>query len=379
MPGSQTPPAAAWFEQNPWKARLLVLLLCVAFVEGLTRSLVYAGLLPYVQYPTTRDAQPWTALDPDIGPWKQPNAVARASSWCFDVEISTNSVGARDRERRVAGTRQPRFVVLGDSYVEGVGMAPEQRFTGLLEHRTGLEFMNFGALGIGTVQEWMVYRSKAMAFEHSDVLLFLFPQNDFSDNDVTRRGGDVWLPFVRPVESGWELYYEGNRDWPSGPVRAQSRVIKNTIDNHVFFLNVLRGASRTVRYGMQIRATGFSDYDNYSPADFAVVRYVLEQLVADAGGRPVHVFLVPSLTDLANAMEFGVDFRLVRELRAVASAVPNLRVTDLSSSFLADARQRAGRLRDYVHDCDLHWNARGHEVVAAAVAAALDDRINPVH
>lgn len=102
------------------------------------------------------------------------------------------------------------------------------------------------------------------------------------------------------------------------------------------------------------------------------MEFVLDQILADAGGRPVHVFLIPSVTDAGYAVEKGAaDFRLVRELQGFAATREQLTVTDLLPFFLADMRRTEDSFNAYLHPCDLHWSARGHRLVADAVRQTL--------
>lgn len=174
----------SWFEANPRKARWLVALLCLLFVEGITRLLVGAGLLPYRTYPTSRVPQYWASIDPVVGVWRYPNATFVQKERCYDVTYRSNSAGARDPERQLRSAASRRFAVLGDSFIEGYGLAAEDRVTNLLEARTGVEFLNFATSGgFGTIQEWLLYTSRVEQYDHTDILLFILPANDFEDND----------------------------------------------------------------------------------------------------------------------------------------------------------------------------------------------------
>jgi hypothetical protein len=70
----------------------------------------------------------------------------RTTCTYFDVVRRSNSYGARDIERSPRSTT-PRAVVLGDSFVEGIGVELGERVTDLLEKGSGAEYLNFGTAG----------------------------------------------------------------------------------------------------------------------------------------------------------------------------------------------------------------------------------------
>jgi len=126
----------------------------------------------------------WADLNRDFGVWHPRYVRFRHTDACWDVTYQTNSYGARDAERRVRPSAHRRYVVLGDSFIEGYAIPDGERLTDRLNVSPDEEFLNFGTAGaFGTVQELVLYRTLAASFEHSDVLLFVLPLNDFSDND----------------------------------------------------------------------------------------------------------------------------------------------------------------------------------------------------
>ena len=84
----------------------------------------------------------WQGHHPDYGVWHQPGISARHVSRCFDVEVRTNSLGARDIERSRESDR-PRAIFLGDSFSEGWGVPEAERLSNRLETASGFEHLNF--------------------------------------------------------------------------------------------------------------------------------------------------------------------------------------------------------------------------------------------
>ena len=123
----------------------------------------------------------WADINPDFGVWHRPSGHFYHQGGCYSVQYTTNSYGARDVERSLHST-QSRTVVLGDSFIEGVGAADNERLTNILEQRTGREYLNFGTGGdFGPLQYALLYKTLAGKFDHDTVLVGVLPDNDFRD------------------------------------------------------------------------------------------------------------------------------------------------------------------------------------------------------
>lgn len=364
-----------WFEENPGKTKLILLAVCLLLLEGILRVVVFAGLLPYERYPTSREPQYWAYIDPVVGMWRHPHSNFVDEGRCYTAHYTSNSIGARDRERSVESDADRRFVVLGDSFVEGYGYDESARFTELLENRSGIEFLNWGTSGaFGTIQEWLLYESKVKAYDHSDVMLFLLPDNDFKDNDPSEYGGDTYRPYLRKVGKEYEVYYPvpfEDRDTSS---RTAGQVIKNTLDNKVYILNALRLANRIVkdRSNAAIPGTPKPTYQQYSEEDLDVFLYALGKIADATLGARLHLFLIPRMQDMAHATQTGYDFELVRELDAFASRYGHVEFMDLLPGMLAYADKNGLEFEDFTLGCDGHWGQHGHEATAVLVFDYLE-------
>ncbi len=113
-------------------------------------ALVHAGLLDTPRPPRGGTAF-WKGHHPRFGVWHEPNAETVHERACFRVRYATNSVGARDAERSLDADA-PRVVVLGDSFLEGWGVARDERLSERLESGTGFEHLNFAMAHFGPYQ-----------------------------------------------------------------------------------------------------------------------------------------------------------------------------------------------------------------------------------
>ncbi len=75
-----------------------------------------------------------------------------------------------------------RVLVLGDSYVWGVGASQEELFTAPEVHGTNEELINGGVSGYGTDQEYLFYLLKGQEFDVDQVVLAFTLYNDVENN-----------------------------------------------------------------------------------------------------------------------------------------------------------------------------------------------------
>ena len=352
-----------------WLGRGLLLLVPLLLAEGATRALVGAGLLPFERHPTTARPTFWDDLSASWGVWHLPDAEFQHLTPCFDATYRSNVHGMRDRPRALESDAAERIVVLGDSFVEGVGVARAQRFTDLLEAESGIEHLNFGTSGdFGTLQEWLLYRDLACRFEHSEVWLFTLPFNDARDMDARHFPKDRYRPYLEPLdEGGYRVVYPVAFEDRHRVLLPTSDILRNTVSNHVYLFNVLRRFVRSMR-SEPWTVDGSPTYARYGEAEIGELLFCYEQIVRAAAGRPVRLFLIPAETDFAAALAGGLETPLLTAVRTFAAEHEGVTFTDLLPAFVADA-QRSGRsYRDYLLICDGHWNELGHRVAADAIA-----------
>jgi hypothetical protein len=80
-----------------------------------------------------------------------------------------------------------RVLVLGDSYVWGVGATQEELFTAREVYRTDDELINGGVSGYGTDQEYLFYLREGQKFDVDQVVLAFTLYNDVENNLNSRQ------------------------------------------------------------------------------------------------------------------------------------------------------------------------------------------------
>jgi hypothetical protein len=366
-------PTEKWFETNPRRTAVLVAFICILFLELIARIFVATGLLRLsLDYPTSPEPQYWAYVDRSVGMWKQPNAEFRHKNDCFDVTYKSNSLGARDIDRETRSS-DSRVMVLGDSMVEGWGGSDQNRFTNILETRTGVPHLNFGASGrFGTIQEWLLYEKFGKDFDHTSVLLFIFPINDFDDNNPNNFSPNLYRPFLRKQDDSYAVYYPVEFDQRNTQSRSSTRRAKNWLYLNFYLLNVLRNGLDSMQ-AVPEASPGLpkSRYYDFSDEELSILLFSLDRLRVAAGIRPLHIFTIASSSDLEAVMEKGGDPPIANALRKHIKQMPNTYFTDLAPLFLADMISNQRSAADYTLGCDGHWGQLGNEFVANAVLEAV--------
>jgi len=345
-------------------AALTLLLLEVAL-----RAAAWSGLATPSERITDLADSFYRDENPAFGVWHPPDATYVARADCFEVEYASNSWGARDRPRSLQSA-EPRVVVLGDSFVEGIGVPFGRRMTDLLEAWTDLEHLNFGTAGnFSSIQQWKLYETLASDFDHDRVFVFHFPNNDFTENDPERFWQeDRYRPYLRETAAGHEVYYPISLE--EARRRAKEQLWWNRWYNAVYVYRLVAFLDAQIRVRLAQGETtefGYIGYEQFTEEDLERLFVSYRHIRDLAGGREVVVFSIPRLNDLLYHEAKGYPRRLPDRLRTFADAEEGIRYHDLMPGFIADREAHDRRLADYFLPCDGHWNALGSRVAAEIV------------
>ncbi|MGH9712202.1 MAG: hypothetical protein ACRD5M_02770 [Candidatus Acidiferrales bacterium] len=308
----------------------------------------------------------WVDNNRAFGVWHRSNGHFEHKSGCYDVIYDTNSYGARDVERTLHSSK-PRTVVLGDSFIEGMGLPAQDRLTNILEKDTGREYLNFGVGGnFGPLQYAILYKTMAAAFDHDQVVVGVLPDNDFHDMSLEYwkpRAPDRYRPYYA---DDFSIVYQGHFEPKAG---------EGLWDHVEAFLRAYLASYHVGQYIYSRfywrNVSPYSGYNDYSPVDLARLKKALLDIksTADAHHAKVAVFLIPRATDFMRLHQAGTN-RLgpVMEQWGGEKGIP---VKDLLPEMEA---QSNGDYRSYFLTCDGHWSARGDAVAASILDPWLGEK-----
>jgi hypothetical protein len=231
----------------------------------------------------------------------------------------------------------------------------------MLEAATGVPHLNFAMASFGPYQQLLAYEGLAREFDHTAVLVSVFPGNDFDDmnpEDCARIGDPdyCWRPYPGPppglarvdrVEPAWRSF-----------LKAHSQAF-------MVVLATARGREQAARVAPR------SLFYEFREDQAALLEAVLERFRAAAAGKQLVVLLIPKQGDLEAFAELGPD---PLSARIAAWAAPRgVRVVNLLPGMAIPGRDWS----DYYLPCDFHWSRWGNRVAAGLTLEALADLYPP--
>jgi len=350
---------------------ITLILLEIACHFVLSRSLLLQDMPTY----SLKNARSnfWVETNPDFGVWHAPNAEYLHRRACFEVENHSNSFGMRDKERSL-NAEGHRAVVLGDSFIEGYGIPEGKRITDLLEKSRGFEHLNFGTSGsFGPTQYYMLYKTLGKKFAHDEVIINLYPKNDFSDDDY-----EIWKdtgryrPFFVGDYPNYRLVYSGQK--PRGDAPTWGRSIKGLLREFTNTYNVYTYLSGFFRYGnkeIKGRKGGstYSGFYDFTDVGMNRMLFVLGKIFEEAAGKKITIVLLPSPQDVERYQREQKTAPLPLKITEFGKA-HGVEVIDLLPTLAqaggADWKQL------YNYPCDRHLSESGNAVAARAILEGLD-------
>jgi len=140
--------------------------------------------------------------DPELG-WIGPANTAVILNASRPVTLRHNSLGLRDVE--LLPSAASTILFLGDSFVYGVDVEAEERFTERLRSDVpGVRIVNAGISGYGTDQEYLLLQRSWPRFQPKIVVLMFCVDNDRVDNKSNYRYF-AFKPYLANVEGRWQF------------------------------------------------------------------------------------------------------------------------------------------------------------------------------
>jgi hypothetical protein len=161
---------------------------------------------PEQQYSVPATGQPYGfyQYDPVLG-WKNaPMMHGMFKREQFKYNVSNNSHGLRQAEvPLVSDHKKPRIAFMGDSFLWGIGVDDEQRYSEKVAEQSCVESLNFGVSGYGPVQYYLML-DKVIAFRPDLVVLGFTYDNEFEDNVLFERYG-YYKPYATLKDGKLEI------------------------------------------------------------------------------------------------------------------------------------------------------------------------------
>ena len=259
------------------------------------------------------------------------------------------------------GTTRLKVLVIGDSFTHGTAVSDDRTYHALLSKILDVEVFAYGAGGYGTLQEFLVL-DRYLDVIQPDVIIWQYCVNDFinNDNELERRSLINNNGLIRP-------YWRDRQIQRLSP-KESSVQMREWINRHSRFLyfvlsrmDRLRAAGTRDTIEVDIEAEGMR-HGGFLRA-VQVTDELMGRVRARVGNRPILAF------DCIQTEPYDQAFREI-------SAHYGIVYWDDIGPVIQAAEKRGEDV--YVADGH-HWNERGHELAAQAIANHFqtDPSINP--
>lgn len=283
-----------------------------------------------------------------------PNSTYRVKKYCLNTFYEFNELGFRDKLHPKKSSEK-RVMVIGDSFMEGVGVNEEERLPDLLEKETGLSHLNFGMADKGTTQAFVIYDSIAKKYSHDAILWSLFPTNDLIDDDPNF--GKSILG-IKPCWSGEFPNYDLQFFPKDAPAEKSNVAIKRFLKSYTYTYDALFYLKENFKLKYTKRESFPSTgYFNYSEEQLKRMVYSIEKVKEASNGKPITIICIPSTLDLDPKTERNQE-NIEIHLRDVCH---KLGINFLGLYELFNSKENP--IEAYYFECDSHWNPKGHELV----------------
>lgn len=354
----------------------------LAVAEVVCRCLEPAPVNAYAVAAPTANQYEFYQFDPVLGWSNAPNTTGTFQRDEFSYRMRINRHGMRDRDVSVEPPPDRlRVAVLGDSFVWGIGVADAERFTERLAAIGPYDVLNFGVSGYGPLQHLLML-DRVLEFRPAVVVVAFCLDNDFSDNVLRQRYGylkpHAWLDACGDVAiAGYPLRnVKALRTGSSFTAGSWSRAL---VAHSALVRRVVKPRSAGDTDAPQAGLVGFSeeliyrDVASLTPSEgrlrdaaIRINKLLLARIrerVERAGARMV-LLAVPTKGEYPASG--GVRHGVVDSLRATAKEIGVPLIDPVDQMSLADFWKIDG-----------HWHPGGHQKIATALAAWLDQHAAP--
>ncbi len=294
-----------------------------------------------------------------------------SKGWAFDLATRghVNAQGFVHDDDYAREGQRPLVAVLGDSYVEALMVPHPATLQGRLATLANghARVYSYAASG-APLSQYLAYAEFAATEVAPDKLVVVVVGNDFDESLLRYRRRAGFHHFAETEDGGLDLV---QLDYTPSTIRRLGRAFA-----------LVRYLRLNGTYPRPVAATA-AEYWGNTRGDFDEERlrwseratlFFLDALPVRSRLEPADIVLVvdglrqaiyaPELLEAAQASYFG---RMRRFLLAAAEQ-RGFRLVDLQTVF---AQHFAAHGARFEFETDAHWNARGHDVAARAVAAVL--------
>ncbi len=315
--------------------QIIILLMALEFFSFVLTSF---NLLIFNEKPIyfkkSHDGEIWRNTNLDIGPWHNRSVSTRHVKTCFDVNYSSNNIGARDNKNYYSKTYEQSIVLIGDSFAEGYGVKLEKTFSKLIEKKLKKNVINLGSSGSDPQHNHLRFEKFTKDKKFEEIIYLFFPLNDF----------------IRKESSNKKKEKEGNL------IKNSLEKIRDFLTNFTYSFNTLR----TVKFLIFNKDKSFGN-QSYQYKDKESIDYTFSFInkVMQLKNKKKTLIIIPAKKDMRfnQSNKKYKNLYWFKELELMSQKL-DFKLIDLNDVF------NIKNINEYFHSCDGHWSTYGNSAAA---------------
>tara|TARA_Y100000590_G_scaffold164183_2_gene188138 strand:- start:540 stop:1622 length:1083 start_codon:yes stop_codon:yes gene_type:complete len=295
----------------------------------------------------------WTEEKP-WGAWHMSSSATNQKRSCYNVIYKSNEIGARDDNFI---NKDNDVLLLGDSFAEGYGVDLDNSSQKYIEKFTNLNVLNFGvSRNFGPLQYFLIYENLAKNFLHQTILIYLLPDNDFSDNDYNNwQGSKRYRPYYKSINSNHYSSFipeQSVKNYLSSTKKLK-KILKDYFWTSNLFINVNYNY-RIYRSNKKKSSFNFSGYFDSDINQQKAVIYFLDKIIENTSSNVVLVS-IPRPNDF-DRLKKGSDLSDVYWNKYYV----NKDTANSNFKFIDLINYEPDNVDEIYLKCDGHWSPKGN-------------------
>ena len=270
-------------------------------------------------------------------------------------------------------------VVVGDSFVEGLGVAAADILTHQLAKQLDRTVANLGQSWYGPNQELELLRRYGLRLSPKICVWVIYEGNDLADMHRYKLATQDWQTFSKDFHSFRQ------RSFTKNAMLGFRRLLNSMRNQRIPYKDYMKGRSgifispsgQKTRLYFHDEGLYLSDDDHTALEDLRRILGQAHELCHAAGAKFLLVFAPTKFRVYRDFTEFDTQSQsrywvindLPKKIEAVVHEIfPDGKYLDLTTPFMERAKQGPLLYFDY----DTHWSPEGHRVAALSIAHFLE-------
>lgn len=345
--------------------------------------LSYFNMLPFNDTPSfykhekVISYKEWITEESEWGAWHKANKTVSHITNCFNAKYNSNEIGAKDSSFKMISPQKPNYILLGDSFAEGYGVNNKDTSENIIEEKTGINILNFGASGdFGPIQYELIYSNLASKYNHEGLIIYFLPANDFVDNDY-----NTWKSKSIPQQNRWRPYFkkisEDNFTWfiPKNSIKFSNDISRvNFTENYLWLYNFYKTFKfLRLKFSNKNRKAldNYSGYFSPTEEQQKAAVFFIDKIISESKASNILLISIPRPQDISRVYN-GADRNKMFWYQSFKNSASRLGKNVVFIDLLDYLPKED--LSNIFYQCDGHWNAYGNRWAADVISSKISSR-----